>query len=252
MFREAWSEHLRHDPFQKFCYSAGSTLANGLQQTCQSNGYQVCCCFWDDTKFYSWDSPSNRLQKWLLATQSISKRDLQERNAGRARLVQLHINKLAVHFSATHAPLRCSGSAILVSADGGNCSPAAIEGAAQQVCLCAVLHCCPCSLMQLLYCPGTTAFIVSALLAEQNELCTCRWIWVCVPMCLVGVLLTAQPSVLFGAHGAMSVSQGGVAVGIMQVGNCHESTMLSTCNFKFEARSSLIHESRLYLRVDCS
>ncbi|KAL3152963.1 hypothetical protein ABBQ38_011993 [Trebouxia sp. C0009 RCD-2024] len=43
-----------------------------------------------------------------------------------------------------------------------------------------------------------------------------RWIWVCVPMCLVGVLLTAQPSVLFGAHGAMSVSQGGVAVGIMQ------------------------------------
>lgn len=41
-------------------------------------------------------------------------------------------------------------------------------------------------------------------------------------MCLVGVLLTAQPSVLFGSHGAVSVSQGGVAVGIMQVGNCHE------------------------------
>ena len=44
VFREAWSQHICHDPFQKFGYSFGSTFANGLQQTCQSLGYKVCCC----------------------------------------------------------------------------------------------------------------------------------------------------------------------------------------------------------------
>ena len=43
-------------------------------------------------------------------------------------------------------------------------------------------------------------------------------------LCLVGVLLTAQPSVLFGASGSMSISQAGIAVGITQVWNGHRPT----------------------------
>ncbi|KAL3130166.1 hypothetical protein ABBQ38_008475 [Trebouxia sp. C0009 RCD-2024] len=51
-----------------------------------------------------------------------------------------------------------------------------------------------------------------------------RLIWVCVPMCLVGVLLTAQPSVLFGSSGSMSISQAGIAVGTTQAAfaACHK------------------------------
>lgn len=46
----------------------------------------------------------------------------------------------------------------------------------------------------------------------------CRLIWVCVPMCLLGVLLTAQPSALFGSSSAgSSISLTGVAVGVLQV-----------------------------------
>lgn len=45
-------------------------------------------------------------------------------------------------------------------------------------------------------------------------------------MCLVGVLLTAQPSVLFGSSGSVSISQAGIAVGITQVWNGHRLIML--------------------------
>jgi hypothetical protein len=46
-------------------------------------------------------------------------------------------------------------------------------------------------------------------------------------MCLVGVLLTAQPTVLFGASGTTSISQTGIAVGITQVRFHHRLAMLS-------------------------
>lgn len=58
---------------------------------------------------------------------------LQMCNAGCAWLVQLHINILALHFGATYAPVRLSGSAILVPHYGCSCSSLVIEGAAQQV-----------------------------------------------------------------------------------------------------------------------
>lgn len=85
--------------------------------------------------------------------------------------------------------------------------------------------------MQMLHCPAMIVVIMSFLYDHDTytskcELTNCRLIWVCVPMCLVGVLLTAQPSVLFGSRGSMSISQAGIAVGITQVCNCHRPIML--------------------------
>lgn len=45
----------------------------------------------------------------------------------------------------------------------------------------------------------------------------CRLICICVPLCVVGVLLVAQPSGLFGGRGATSISAAGLVVGLMQV-----------------------------------
>ena len=46
----------------------------------------------------------------------------------------------------------------------------------------------------------------------------CRFIWVCIPLCLLGVLLTAQPNVLFGGSpSSHSISRTGIAVGLCQV-----------------------------------
>ena len=54
-------------------------------------------------------------------------------------------------------------------------------------------------------------------LANISVFGNCRLIWICVPLCVVGVLLVAQPSGLFGGRGAISISATGLAVGIMQV-----------------------------------
>ncbi len=46
----------------------------------------------------------------------------------------------------------------------------------------------------------------------------CRLIWVCVPMCLLGVLLTAQPSAIFGSSASsLAISPIAVGVGVTQV-----------------------------------
>jgi len=46
-------------------------------------------------------------------------------------------------------------------------------------------------------------------------------------MCLVGVLLTAQPSAVFGSStSSSSISRIGVAVGITQVHVAHETSIL--------------------------
>ena len=44
-----------------------------------------------------------------------------------------------------------------------------------------------------------------------------RLIWICVPLCVVGVLLVAQPIGLFKGRGANSIGAAGLAVGILQV-----------------------------------
>ncbi|DBB00736.1 TPA: hypothetical protein ACH3X1_000669 [Trebouxia sp. C0004] len=61
--------------------------------------------------------------------------------------------------------------------------------------------------------PVMVAFAAPLLLKELPS----RLIWICVPLCLVGVLLTAQPSAMFGSSASSSsISPIGVAVGITQ------------------------------------
>ncbi len=55
-------------------------------------------------------------------------------------------------------------------------------------------------------------------LAQLAVNATCRLVWVWVPMCFTGVLLTAQPSALFDSSATVNaISNTGIAVGITQV-----------------------------------
>lgn len=75
---------------------------------------------------------------------------------------------------------------------------------------------------------------VNVRLASNFVLDNCRLIWMCVPLCVMGVLLVAQPTALFGGSSATSIGAAGLAVGITQV--CANG-LYDSCAWPFTCKS---------------
>jgi hypothetical protein len=73
-------------------------------------------------------------------------------------------------------------------------------------------------------------------LAGNFILDNCRLIWMCVPLCVVGVLLVAQPTGLFGGSSATSIGAAGLAVGITQV---YANGLYNSCAWPCTCKSIL-------------